>query len=80
MLPYSSLITSPPWPVVPYFPAHSSRAGSQDQREFLRTAGSLIPGLGQDVLDTRMEFFELFGIQPESALVTQRLLLAAKVV
>ena len=50
------------------------------QGEFLRAAGSLNPGLGQDVLDTHMEFFELFGVQPESTLVAQRLLLAAKVV
>ena len=47
---------------------------------FPRAPDSLIPGLGQDFLDTRMEFFELFSVGAESTLVAQRLPLAAKVV
>ena len=44
------------------------------QREALRPPGSLIPGIGQDISDTRLKFIELFGIQSEGTMVTQRLL------
>jgi hypothetical protein len=44
------------------------------QREALRPPGSFIPGSGQDIFDTRLKFIELFGIQPEGTMVTQRLL------
>ena len=44
------------------------------QREALRPPDSLIPGLGQDIFDTRLKFIELSGIQSEGTMVTQRLL------
>src|SRR5260370_36219283 len=44
------------------------------QREALRPPSSLIPGIGQDIFDTRLKFIELFGIQSEGTMVTQRLL------
>ena len=44
------------------------------QREALRPPRSLIPGIGQDIFDTCLKFIELFGIQSEGTMVTQRLL------
>ena len=44
------------------------------QREAFRPPGSLIPGIGQDIFDTRLKFIELSGIQSEGTMVTQRLL------
>ena len=44
------------------------------QREALWPPDSLIPGLGQDIFDALLKFIELFGIQSEGTMVTQRLL------
>src|SRR6266568_3369598 len=44
------------------------------QRQALRPSDSLIPGPGQDVFDTILKLIELFGIQSEGTMVTQRLL------
>ena len=44
------------------------------QGEALRPPGSLIPGIGHDIFDTRLKFIELSGIQSEGTMVTQRLL------
>src|SRR5208282_1052378 len=44
------------------------------QREALRPSDSLIPGLGQDIFDTLLKLIELFGVQSEGTMVTQRLL------
>ena len=46
---------------------------SRNERLF-RPPDSLIPGIGQDIFDTRLKFSELFGIQSEGTMGTQRLL------
>ena len=40
------------------------------QREALRRPNSLIPGIGQDIFDTRLKFIESLGIQSEGTMVT----------